>query len=189
MPFWTKKEPQAPQTTAFDGAWAGTEKFGPVKLASCDLRDGQQSVIATRMKTEDMVPILTPMDDFGFECLEVWGGATFDSCIRFLREDPWERLRTIKQYCKKTPLRMLLRGQNLLGYTPYPDDIVERFVTKAAETGMDIFLIFDGLNDIRNCACAARAALKAGKRVEGNIQFTAARFIPQNRSSRPQRTM
>ena len=95
MPFWTKKEPQAPQTTAFDGAWAGTEKFGPVKLASCDLRDGQQSVIATRMKTEDMVPILTPMDDFGFECLEVWGGATFDSCIRFLREDPWERLRTI----------------------------------------------------------------------------------------------
>lgn len=173
MPFWTKKEPQAPQTTAFDGAWAGTEKFGPVKLASCDLRDGQQSVIATRMKTEDMVPILTPMDDFGFECLEVWGGATFDSCIRFLREDPWERLRTIKQYCKKTPLRMLLRGQNLLGYTPYPDDIVERFVTKAAETGMDIFLIFDGLNDIRNCACAARAALKAGKRVEGNIQFTA----------------
>ena len=79
-----------------DRAWAGTEKFGPVKLASCDLRDGQQSVIATRMKTEDMVPILTPMDDFGFECLEVWGGATFDSCIRFLREDPWERLRTIK---------------------------------------------------------------------------------------------
>ncbi len=170
MAFGFRKSASA---NTVDRTWAGTEKFGPVRLASCDLRDGQQSIIATRMRTEEMLPILPQLDDFGFECLEVWGGATFDSCIRFLREDPWERLRIIKQSCKKTPLRMLLRGQNLLGYTPYPDDIVERFVTKAAETGMDIFLIFDGLNDIRNCACAAKAALKAGKRVEGNIQFTA----------------
>ena len=152
--------------------WAGTEKFGPVKLASCDFRDGQQSLIATRMRTEDMVPVLQQMDDFGFECIEMWGGATFDSCVRFLREDPWDRIRVFKQYVKKTPLRMLLRGQNLLGYTPYPDDVVDRFVTKAAEVGIDIFLIFDGLNDIRNCERAAKAALKAGKRVEGNIQFT-----------------
>lgn len=154
------------------GTWAGTEKFGPVKLASCDFRDGQQSLIATRMRTEDMLPVLQQMDDFGFECIEMWGGATFDSCIRFLREDPWERIRAFKQVCKKTPLRMLLRGQNLLGYTPYADDVVDRFVTKAAEAGIDIFLIFDGLNDIRNCERAAKAALKAGKRVEGNIQFT-----------------
>lgn len=147
-------------------------EYGPVKLASCDLRDGQQSAIATRLRTEDMLPILPQMDEFGFECIEMWGGATFDACIRYLGEDPWERLRAIKAVCAKTPLRMLLRGQNLLGYTPYPDDIVERFVTCAAENGIDIFLIFDGLNDIRNCACAARAALAAGKRVEGNIQFT-----------------
>lgn len=168
----TLAQGKANQENYLDRTWAGTEHFGPVKLASCDLRDGQQSLIATRMRTEEMLPILPQLDDFGFECLEVWGGATFDACIRFLKEDPWERLRTIKQYCKKTPLRMLLRGQNLLGYTPYPDDVVERFVTKTAEAGMDVFLIFDGLNDIRNCACAAKAALKAGKRVEGNIQFT-----------------
>ena len=152
--------------------WGEAAQYGPVKLASCDFRDGQQSLIATRMRTEDMLPILPAMDDFGFECIEMWGGATFDACVRFLQEDPWERLRAMKAVCKKTPLRMLLRGQNLLGYTPYPDDIVERFVTKAAEDGIDIFLIFDGLNDIRNCAAAAQAALKAGKRVEGNIQFT-----------------
>lgn len=163
---------QRKTAAAVPNTWAGTEQYGPVKLASCDFRDGQQSLIATRMRTEDMLPVLDQMDDFGFECIEMWGGATFDSCIRFLREDPWERVRLFKQHCKKTPLRMLLRGQNLLGYTPYPDDIVEKFVTKAAEAGIDIFLIFDGLNDIRNCACAAKAALKAGKRVEGNIQFT-----------------
>ena len=124
------------------------------------------------MRTEDMLPILPQMDAFGFSCIEMWGGATFDACIRFLQEDPWDRLRAFKQCCPRTPLRMLLRGQNLLGYTPYPDDIVEKFVTKAAQTGIDIFLIFDGLNDIRNCRAAAQTALKAGKRVEGNIQFT-----------------
>lgn len=152
--------------------WEGTGKFGPVRLASVDLRDGQQSLVATRMRTEEMVPILEQMDDFGFECIEMWGGATFDACIRYLKEDPWERVHTFKKYVKKTPLRMLLRGQNLLGYNAYPDDIVEHFVAAAADAGIDIFLIFDGLNDIRNCECAARAALRAGKRVEGNIQFT-----------------
>lgn len=170
MAFWNRAKKKSGASALYDPLqnWNG----GAVKLASCDFRDGQQSVIATRLKTEDMLPILPQMDDFGFECIEMWGGATFDACIRFLDEDPWERLRLIKRHCPKTPLRMLLRGQNLLGYTPYPDDIVERFVTKAAENGIDIFLIFDGLNDIRNCACAAQAALKAGKRVEGNIQFT-----------------
>lgn len=154
-----------------DAVWAAVAKYGPVKLATVDFRDGQQFMIATRMRTEDMVPILEQMDDFGFAAMEMWGGATFDTCIRFLQEDPWERVRTFKKYVKKTPLRMLLRGQNLLGYTPYPDDVVERFVTAAAKAGIDIFLIFDGLNDIRNCEVAAKAALAAGKRVEGNIEF------------------
>jgi pyruvate/oxaloacetate carboxyltransferase len=144
----------------------------PVKLVSCDLRDGQQACIATRMTTEEMLPVLKGLDEFGFAALEVWGGATFDACIRFLDEDPWQRLRTIKQYCTHTPLRMLLRGQNLLGYTPYPDDVVDHFVTAAARNGIDIFLIFDGLNDVRNVRRAAEAALKAGKKVEANIQFT-----------------
>lgn len=144
----------------------------PVKLSSCDFRDGQQSLLATRMRTEDMLPILPQMDDFGFSCIEMWGGATFDACIRFLDEDPWERIRLFKQHITKTPLRMLLRGQNLLGYTPYPDDVVKRFVTAAARAGIDIFLMFDGLNDIRNCKAAAEAVLSSGKAVEGNIQFT-----------------
>lgn len=163
---------QQTQLPVITDTWTGTETMGPVQLSSCDFRDGQQSLIATRMRTEDMIPILPLMDDFGFSCIEMWGGATFDACIRFLQEDPWDRLRTFKRYCPKTPLRMLLRGQNLLGYTPYPDDIVDRFVTRAAQVGIDIFLIFDGLNDIRNCETAAAAALRAGKRVEGNIQFT-----------------
>ena len=165
MAFWNKPSPA--QEAAYE--WASTT---PVKLSSCDFRDGQQSLLATRMKTEDMIPVMKPMDDFGFACLEVWGGATFDACIRYLDEDPWERLRIFKQNCPKTPLRMLLRGQNLLGYTPYPDDVVERFVAASARNGIDIFLIFDGLNDIRNCRKAAETALKCGKAVEGNIQFT-----------------
>ena len=143
-----------------------------VKLVSCDLRDGQQACIATRMTTTDMLPVLEPLDQFGFAALEVWGGATFDSCIRFLQEDPWDRLKTIKKHCTHTPLRMLLRGQNLLGYTPYPDDVVKEFVTTAANDGVDIFLIFDGLNDVRNVRTAAQAALQSGKLVEANIQFT-----------------
>ncbi len=150
----------------------GTPNPNPVKLSSCDFRDGQQSLFATRMRTEDMVPILRQMDDFGFSCIEMWGGATFDTCIRFLNQDPWDRIRVFKQHVTKTPLRMLLRGQNLLGYTPYPDDVVGRFVAAASRAGIDIFLVFDGLNDIRNCRAAAKAVLAAGKLVEGNIQFT-----------------
>ena len=155
MGFWKKAK-----TADTPGTWEGTEKYGPVKLASVDFRDGQQSVIATRMRTEDMLPILEQMDNFGYESIEMWGGATFDSCIRYLNEDPWERLKAFKRVCKKTPLRMLLRGQNLLGYTPYPDDVVEKFVIKAAEDGMDVFLIFDGLNDIRNLQTAVTACNK-----------------------------
>ncbi len=169
MAFWKKEAPAPAAAGGWKSEWASDT---PVKLSSCDFRDGQQSLLATRMKTEDMIPVMKAMDDFGFACLEVWGGATFDACIRYLDEDPWERLRTFKQHCTKTPLRMLLRGQNLLGYTPYPDDVVERFVTKSAENGIDIFLIFDGLNDIRNCRKAAETAIRCGKAVEGNIQFT-----------------
>ena len=143
-----------------------------VNFTETVLRDANQSLIATRMPYEDFEAILPELDKAGYYSLECWGGATFDSCLRYLNEDPWERLKAFKKVCTHTPLRMLLRGQNLLGYTPYPDDVVEKFVTKTAEDGMDIFLIFDGLNDIRNCECAAKAALKAGKRVEGNIQFT-----------------
>ena len=144
----------------------------PVKLSSVEFRDGQQSLIATRMRTEDMLPILEKMDQVGYDCIEMWGGATFDSCIRYLKEDPWERVREFKKIVKKTPLRMLLRGQNLLGYHQYPDDLVERFVSAAAAAGIDIFLIFDGLNDTRNCKTAVDAVKKAGKRAEANILYT-----------------
>lgn len=144
----------------------------PVRISSVDLRDGQQSLLATRVKTADMLPILAKMDQAGFACAEMWGGATFDSCIRFLQEDPWQRVREIKKIMKNTPLRMLLRGQNVLGYKQYPDDIVEKFVEKAAEAGIDTFLVFDGLHDLRNCETAIRAALKTGKAVEGNLLYT-----------------
>lgn len=152
MAFWSRLKRRENE-----GEWACSTS---VQLSSCDFRDGQQSLLATRMKTEDMVPIMEAMDDVGFACLEMWGGATFDACIRYLGEDPWERIRVFKQHCRKTPLRMLLRGQNLLGYAPYPDDVVERFVTAAAGNGIDIFLIFDGLNDIRNCRKAAETAIR-----------------------------
>ncbi|MFA6504649.1 MAG: pyruvate carboxylase subunit B [Treponemataceae bacterium] len=142
-----------------------------LRLASCDLRDGQQSLLATRLKTEDMIPILGKLDDVGFICAEVWGGATFDVCLRYLNEDPWDRLRTIKSHMHKTPLRMLLRGQNLLGFKQYPDDIVERFIAKSAEAGMDIFLIFDILGDMRNCETAIKAVKKARKTAEGEISY------------------
>jgi pyruvate/oxaloacetate carboxyltransferase len=143
----------------------------PLRICSVDLRDGQQSLLATRLKTEDILPILEKMDRVGFDRAEVWGGATFDVCIRYLQEDPWERLREIKKRMPRTPLSMLLRGQNLLGFRHYPDDIVERFVEKTAEAGLDIFLIFDILNDLRNCETAVRAVKKMGKIAEGQISF------------------
>ncbi len=143
-----------------------------VKLSSVEFRDGQQSLLATRMTTADMLPVLEKMDRVGYVCMEMWGGATFDSCIRFLGEDPWERVRRFKRIVQKTPLRMLLRGQNLVGYRQYPDDVVERFVAAAAGVGIDVFLIFDGLNDLRNCEAATQAVLRAGKKPEANILYT-----------------
>ena len=121
-----------------------------IRFTETVLRDGQQSLIATRMPIEDMLPILSTLDEAGYHSLEVWGGATFDSCLRFLNEDPWERLRQIRANVKNTKLQMLLRGQNILGYRNYADDVVEAFVTKAIENGIDIIRIFDALNDTRN---------------------------------------
>jgi len=121
------------------------------------LRDAHQSLMATRMATEDMIPACEELDRAGFWSLECWGGATFDSCIRFLNEDPWERLRTFKRLMPNTPLQMLLRGQNLVGYRHYEDGVVDRFVQKAAENGIDVFRVFDALNDIRNLGRALEA--------------------------------
>ncbi len=143
-----------------------------VKLTDTTLRDGHQSLFATRMRTEDMIPIAEAMDEMGFFSLEVWGGATFDSAMRFLNENPWDRPRMLKKYIKNTPLQMLLRGQNLVGYRHYPDDIVEKFVFKAKEAGIEIFRIFDALNDIRNMESAIRAVKKAGGHAQGSVVYT-----------------
>ena len=134
----------------------------PLKITDLVLRDGHQSLLATRWRTEDMLPIAAQLDDVGFWSLEVWGGATFDTCMRFLNEDPWERLRQLKARIKKTPLQMLLRGQNVVGYRNYADDVLERFIVKAHENGIDVFRIFDALNDTRNMAMAMRIANARG---------------------------
>ncbi|MBI1425170.1 MAG: oxaloacetate decarboxylase subunit alpha [Gammaproteobacteria bacterium] len=136
------------------------------------LRDAHQSLIATRMRTEDMLPICDKLDKVGFWSLEVWGGATFDACVRFLKEDPWQRLRQLKQALPNTPLQMLLRGQNLLGYRHYADDVVSNFVQKSADNGMDVFRIFDALNDLRNLQVSIEAVKKAGKHAQGAICYT-----------------
>ncbi len=143
-----------------------------VKITETILRDAHQSLIATRLRIDDMIPALEMLDKMGYHSLEVWGGATFDSCMRFLAEDPWERLRTIRKAVKNTKLQMLLRGQNLVGYRHYADDVVDRFVELAAKNGIDIFRIFDALNDIRNMEQAIRAAVKTGKHVQGTISYT-----------------
>lgn len=143
-----------------------------VLITDTTLRDGHQSLLATRMKTEDMLPIAEKMDAVGFHSLEVWGGATFDSCLRFLNEDPWERLRALRQAFKKTKLQMLLRGQNLVGYRHYPDDVVDLFVQKAVENGIDIIRIFDALNDVRNMERAIQAARAAGAHVQATVVYT-----------------
>lgn len=135
-------------------------------------RDGQQSLLATRMKIEDMLPIAEQMDQVGFYSMEVWGGATFDTCIRFLNEDPWERLDKIRKALKKTKIQMLLRGQNLVGYKHYADDVVEEFVKKAAAHGMDIFRIFDAMNDVRNVAKAMETAKKEKTHVQAGLCYT-----------------
>jgi len=144
----------------------------PLKVTDTVLRDAHQSLLATRMKTEDMLPITEKLDQVGYWSLEMWGGATFDTCLRFLNEDPWERLRKLKKAMPNTPMQMLLRGQNIVGYRHYPDDVVEKFVTKAAENGIDIFRMFDAVNDIRNLEKAIRVAKKVGARVEGAFSYT-----------------
>jgi len=136
------------------------------------LRDGHQSLIATRMRTDDMLPICSELDKIGFWSLEVWGGATFDSCIRFLKEDPWERLKQLKKALPNTRLQMLLRGQNLLGYRHYSDDVVKEFVKLAALNGIDVFRIFDAMNDIRNLKSSIKAVKKQDKHAQGAISYT-----------------
>ncbi len=136
------------------------------------LRDAQQSLIATRMPIDDMLPILEKLDKVGFYSLECWGGATFDSCIRFLNEDPWERLRIIRKKCPNTKLQMLFRGQNMLGYRHYADDVLEYFVQKSVANGIDIIRIFDALNDIKNLEVAIRSAKKEGAHVQVAVSYT-----------------
>ena len=143
-----------------------------IKITETVLRDGQQSLMATRMPIADFLPVLEKMDKAGYYSLECWGGATFDSCLRYLDEDPWERLRTIRKHVKNTKLQMLLRGQNLLGYKHYPDDIVRAFVRKSVECGIDIIRIFDALNDLRNIKVAVDEAIKAGAHVSGTLCYT-----------------
>jgi pyruvate/oxaloacetate carboxyltransferase len=143
-----------------------------IELTETVLRDAHQSLLATRMRTEDMLPAAEKLDRLGFWSLEMWGGATFDTCLRYLKECPWERLRLLRKAMPKTRFQMLVRGQNIVGYHNYPDDIVERFIEKSAENGIDVFRIFDAMNDIRNMKTAIAAALKAGKIVEGTICYT-----------------
>ena len=143
-----------------------------VRITDTTLRDAHQSLWATRMRTDDILAIAEKIDNAGYYSLECWGGATFDVCMRFLRENPWERLRQIKSVCKKTPLQMLFRGQNILGYKHYPDDIVERFTALACENGMDIFRVFDALNDPRNLETAIACVKKYGGHAQGTISYT-----------------
>ena len=144
----------------------------PVKITETILRDAHQSLIATRMTTDEMLPIVEKMDKVGYHSLEAWGGATFDACLRFLNEDPWERLRKIKDKAKNTKLQMLFRGQNILGYRHYADDVVEYFVQKSIANGIDIIRIFDALNDVRNLQTAITATKKEGGHVQAAISYT-----------------
>ena len=144
----------------------------PLLLTDLVLRDASQSLLATRVRIEDMLPIAEKLDKVGFWSLETWGGATFDACIRFLGEDPWERLRKLKAVMPNTPMQMLLRGQNALGYRHYADDVIEAFVERAAENGMDVFRIFDAMNDMRNIETAIKATVKTGKHAQGAMSYT-----------------
>ena len=143
-----------------------------IKITETALRDAHQSLIATRMTTEEMLPILDKMDKIGYYSLECWGGATFDSCLRFLNEDPWQRLRAIRDHCRNTKLQMLFRGQNMLGYRHYADDVLEYFVQRTVANGIDIIRIFDALNDIKNLATAIKAAKKEGAHAQVAISYT-----------------
>lgn len=143
-----------------------------IEITDVSLRDGIQSLLATRVRTEDMLPIISILDKCGFWSLEVWGGATFDVCLRYLKEDPWERLRKFKEHAPNTRLEMLLRGQNIVGYRHYPDDVVEAFVKKAYDNGIEVFRIFDALNDTRNLRKAIETAKKVGAVVKGVLSYT-----------------
>ena len=145
------------------------KKLGITELV---LRDGHQSLLATRMRIEDMLPIAEKLDQVGFWSIESWGGATFDACIRYLGEDPWERIRELKKAMPNTPQQMLLRAQNLLGYRHYADDVVEKFVERSAVNGVDIFRIFDAMNDMRNLNTAIKATVEVGKHAQGTISYT-----------------
>ena len=144
----------------------------PLLLTDVVLRDAHQSLFATRLRIEDMLPIASELDKIGYWSLETWGGATFDACIRFLGEDPWERLRKLKAAMPNTPMQMLLRGQNALGYRHYADDVIEKFVERCAVNGMDVFRIFDAMNDMRNLETAIKATIKTGKHAQGAISYT-----------------
>jgi oxaloacetate decarboxylase alpha subunit len=143
-----------------------------VQITETAFRDAHQSLIATRMTTDEILPITELMDQVGYYSLEVWGGATFDSCLRFLNEDPWERLRKIRKAVKKTKLQMLLRGQNILGYKHYPDDVLVEFIKRAVGNGIDIIRIFDALNDIRNLETAMSATVKEGAHAQAALSYT-----------------
>lgn len=144
------------------------------KIAITDvvLRDAHQSLFATRLRLKDMLPIAAELDEVGYWSLEAWGGATFDACIRFLGEDPWVRLRELKKAMPKTPLQMLLRGQNILGYRHYADDVVDRFVERAVANGMSVFRVFDAMNDPRNMKQALTAVRKNGGHAQGTLSYT-----------------
>ncbi len=144
----------------------------PIKITDVVLRDGHQSLLATRMRIDDMLPIAARLDEIGYWALETWGGATFDACIRFLGEDPWERLRQLKAAMPKTPQQMLLRGQNGLGYRHYADDVIEKFVERCAVNGIDVFRIFDAMNDMRNLETAVKAAIATEKHAQGTLSYT-----------------
>ena len=143
-----------------------------VHVSELVLRDGHQSLIATRLRTDDMLPICSKLDEIGFWSLEAWGGATFDTCVRYLKEDPWERLKKLRKALPNSRIQMLLRGQNLLGYRHYSDDVVRAFVKQAADTGVDVFRVFDAMNDTRNLRVSIEAVKKHGKHAEGTISFT-----------------
>jgi len=144
----------------------------PLRICDTILRDAHQSLLATRMRTDDMLPIAAKLDEVGFWSVEMWGGATFDSAMRFLNEDPWERIRKLKAEMPKTPFQMLLRGQNVVGYKHYPDDVLERFVVKAHENGIDVFRVFDALNDVRNMSRALEFVKREGAVAEMSICYT-----------------
>jgi len=143
-----------------------------IHITELVLRDGHQCQIATRLRTEDMLPICPQLDSLGFWSIEAWGGATFDACVRFLKEDPWERLKLLRKALPNSRIQMLLRGQNLLGYRHYSDDVVDAFVKQSANNGVDVFRIFDAMNDVRNLTTSIKAVKKYKKHAEGTLSYT-----------------